>query len=95
MFFLIFNRYIFTYILTANYFPTTIFGLDRDEEIGLGGNATAQTRQMPVYLFQGQYLAEPRLNMFIDGAIRNLAIEMRTAILEPIYFRVLPRGRVV
>lgn len=52
-------------------------------------------RGMTVYLFQGQYLAEPRLNRFIDGAMENLEKEMQLSDLDPIYFRILPKGKVV
>lgn len=57
-------------------------------------NATSETRQFSLYLFQGQYYAEPRLNRFIDGALRNMGTELRVASMDPLYFRVLPRGQV-
>ncbi|ODN00224.1 hypothetical protein Ocin01_06471 [Orchesella cincta] len=70
-----------------------------DLELDEGSNLTfpdnsSQTRQFSVYLFQGQYYAEPRLNRFIDGALRNMGTELRVASMDPLYFRVLPRGQV-
>lgn len=60
----------------------------------MNDNDTAQNRQFSVYLFQGQYYAEPRLNRFIDGALRNMGTELRVSSMDPLFFRVLPRGLV-
>lgn len=65
-----------------------------DDHNATDNNATAQTRQFSVYLFQGQYYSEPRLNRFVDGALRNMGTEIRVSSMDPLYFRVLPRGQV-
>lgn len=54
----------------------------------------AELRQLPMYLFGGNFVAEPRLNRFVDGAFRNMGNELMTSSMDPIYFRILPRGRV-
>jgi len=65
-----------------------------DEDPSNNGNQSETRQLMSMYLFQGQYVPEPRLNRFIDGALRNMGTEMRISSMDPLFFRVLPRGMV-